>query len=298
MKSTSVKAIVALCLAGILGGISPVMMKVALKEFTPVQIVFTRVFFTTIILFPIVFLTKRFTFKRKDIPHIIFASLLFSVNILFFIVGLQFTTSIVSQLMYLLVPTFVIALSHFFLKSPVKVKHIISIIIGAVGGIILLTGNNISHLSMSLGTTKGNVIILCGVIAWSIYLIVTKKFGGKYSTLSIVVVNNITVMIIAGIMLLIQRSPIFSSYSNASLPALLSLFCLVIFNSVVFFFLLQWSIKLVSPFAVSLSSYLGPLVAGLVAIPLFGETITVQLLMSAVFIGLSSYLTFRKGSKT
>jgi len=294
MKPTPVKAIVALCLTGILGGFAPVFMKVAFKEFTPVQIVFTRFFFAFLILFPLAFFTQKFTFDKQDIPVVLFASLLFSCNIFFFVLGLQYTTSIASQLMYLLTPTFVIVLTYFIFKKSITSKHVVSIIAGLLGGIILISGNNLSHLSSSLGTPKGNGIILGAVCSWSLYIIISKKLSSKYHPLSLIVANSGVITVISIFVLFFQQVQIFSSYFHASSPAILSLLFLVIFNSVLFFFLYQWSIKLASPFAVSLSTYLSPLAAALLAIPLFGEKITIQLMISALLIGISSYLTFKK----
>jgi len=297
MKSPPVKAIVALCITGVLGGFAPIFMKIAFKEFTPVQIVFTRFFFSFIILFSIALFTKKLTFDKNDIPHIILASLLFSCNIFFFVFGLQYTTSIASQLMYLLTPTFVIILSHFFLNSSVTSKYVLSIITGLLGGIILIIGSNVSRLTNSLGTTLGNGIILGAVFSWSLYIIISKKLSKKYHPLSLIVANSAVVGSIAMILLFTQRIHIFSLYFKASPQVIISLLFLIIFNSVLFFFLYQWSIKLASPFAVSISTYLSPLAAGLLAVPLFGEQITLQLIISALLIGVSSYLTFKKERK-
>lgn len=294
MKPTPIKAIIALCVTGILGGFAPIFMKVAFKEFSPVQVVFTRFFFTSLILFPIALFTKKLTFEKKDIPVVLLASLLFSGNIFLFVFGLQYTTSIASQLVYLLTPTFVIILTYLFFKSSISSKYFFSIFFGLFGGIILVSGNNLSQITNSLGTPLGNGMILGGVCSWSCYIIVSKRLSNKYNPLSLIVANSSVITIISALILYTQRIHIFSSYFSASSPALLSLLFLVIFNSILFFFLYQWAIKLASPFAVSLSTYLSPLAAGLLAIPLFGEKITIQLVMSAILIGISSYLTFKR----
>jgi len=185
-------------------------------------------------------------------------------------------------------------LTYFIFKKSITSKHVVSIIAGLLGGIILISGNNLSHLSSSLGTPKGNGIILGAVCSWSLYIIISKKLSSKYHPLSLIVANSGVITVISIFVLFFQQVQIFSSYFHASSPAILSLLFLVIFNSVLFFFLYQWSIKLASPFAVSLSTYLSPLAAALLAIPLFGEKITIQLMISALLIGISSYLTFKK----
>jgi len=293
MNPSRLKIILVLGTAGVLGGIAPIFMKIALKEFTPVEITFTRFFFALLILFPIALFHNKLRINGKDIVRILSASLLFSGNVFLFVFGLQYTTSVVSQLMYLLSPTLVIILSSIFLKTQIKRRYVISIIAGLLGGVILLTRSG-SDLAGSLGTPLGNGIILIGVCSWSTYVIVSKGLSGRYSPLTLLVANNVVASVIGIFILSVQHTNIMSHWTHASAGSLFSLSMLVMLNSILFFFLYQWGIKLASPFVVSMSAYLSPLAAALLAVPLFGEQITLHLVVSAILIGVSSYLTFRK----
>lgn len=285
-------AFVLIC-TGVIGGFSPIFMKIALKEFSPIQIVFTRFFFASLILLPLAVATKNISFKKQDIGHIVFASLLFAINVIFYVIGLQNTTSIASQLMYLLTPAFIIMITFVLGQSPTK-KQILSIIMGFLGGLVLVGKNNSDGLIHSLGTTQGNIIVLIAVFSWALYAIVSKKLSSRYSPLSLLLVNSLMTGVIATVMLVFLRTNIINLYSHASPGSILSLFILIILNSVSFFFLFQWALKSASPFTVSLTTYLGPLAAATLAIPLFGEQITPQLIFSAILIGASSYLTLKK----
>jgi drug/metabolite transporter (DMT)-like permease len=196
--------------------------------------------------------------------------------------------------MYLLTPTIVIILSALIFQSRIRSKHIISIVAGIIGGIILVSRNNGTDVIKSLGTAHGNLIILGAVFSWSLYVIVSKKLSVKYHPLGVIVVNNAVITVISLAVLLLLRIDILGAYSGVSAAGLGSLMSLAFLNSILFFFLLQWSIRLASPFAVSVSTYLSPLAAAITAVPLFGEQITLQLVLSAGLIILSSYLTFRK----
>ncbi len=297
MKKNSATALLALCLVGILGGIAPVFMKIAFKEFTPVEIICFRFLLTAVILILYLFFTRKLTFTRSDMPRIIMGSLLFTGNIFLFAVGLQFTTSVASQIMYLLMPALVLVLSFLFLKQHLRLQSIASIVLGFSGGLFLILGGKTAHLSSSLGRPLGNIIILGAVFCWGSYLVFSKKLSVKYPPVTILAFNSLIAGSIALGVLVVQKQNLLFSLLHASSPALLSLMFLLLFNSFIFFFLYQWCIKHVSPFMVSLSSYLSPLAAGFVAIPLFGETITLQLLMSAVLIGISAYITFRNKNK-
>lgn len=289
------RALIAIIIAGILGGMSPIFMKVALTEFTPFQIAFTRFFFAFLILLPVAFFKKQLHFHKKDFFLLLFSSLFFAGNIILFVIGLPHTTSIASQLFYLLTPTFVIILSYFLLRHKIETKHIFSIITGFIGGLILvIRGGNVAILTASLGTTQGNILILSAVMCWSIHVVLSKKLSEKYTPLNLLVISSIVTSFISGIFLLFKQTNLIYLYIHASWPSIVSLLLLITLNSILFFFLYQWAIKLVKPFSVSLSSYLSLLATAVIAIPLFAEKITAQLVVSGLLIGISSYLTFKK----
>lgn len=292
--NTRTRALVAIVIAGVLGGISPIFMKVALTEFTPFQIVFVRFFLAFLILLPIGVITKKLRFEKEDIPYLLLISLFFAGNVLFFVVGLQYTTSIASQLFYLLTPTLVIALSALFLQHKIEKKHLFSIGAGFAGGLLLITRSGNTALVQSLGNMKGNVLILTAVCCWALYVTLSKKMSHKYSPLNLIILVNFVTALFAFLFLLFQGHDIFIAFSRAHPLTIINLLLLTVLNSILFFFLYQWAIKLVKPFSVSLSSYLGVLATALLAIPLFGEKITVQLVVSGLLIGISSYLTFKK----
>lgn len=288
------RALIAIIVCGVLGGIGPIYSKVALTEFTPFQIVFVRFFLAFLILLPIGIITKKLSFDKEDLPYLTFISLLFAGNVLLFMVGLQYTTSIASQLLYLLTPTFVIVLSSFILKHKIEGKHVLSIVAGFAGGLLLVFRSGNAALSQSLGEMKGNMLILFAVICWSLYVTLSKKLSHKYSPLSLIILVNFVTGILAFILLSFLKQDIIFAFSHAHFIPIVNLLLLVVFNSILFFFLYQWAIKLVKPFSVSLSSYIGTLVTAILAIPLFGEKITFQLVVSGLLIGVSSYLTFKK----
>lgn len=292
--NTRTRALVAIIIAGVLGGVSPIFMKVVLTEFTPFQIVFVRFFLAFLILLPIGVITKKLRFDKEDLPYLLLISLFFAGNVLFFVVGLQYTTSIASQLFYLLTPTLVIALSALFLQHKIEKKHLLSIGAGFAGGLLLITRSGNSTFVQSLGSMKGNVLILTAVCCWALYVTSSKKMSHKYSPLSLIIFVNFVTVLLAFIFLYFQGQDITTAFAHAQVLTITNLFLLTVLNSILFFFLYQWAIKLVKPFSVSLSSYIGVLATALLAIPLFGEKITPQLVASGLLIGLSSYLTFKK----
>lgn len=284
-------AIPALILAAVFGGLGPIFGKFALKEFSPMTILTIRNLGAFLIFLPILILKKELKVDKKDLIKVLFAGLLFSGNIIFFLFGLQLTTSIMSQLLYLLVPMITIVLSTFFLKQKFQLIEIAGVIIGFLG-VFLMLGKSLLNpaLIKSLGSFQGNFMILMAVLFWSCYLIYTKKIVVKYSPLALTGYSALISLIICLFFLIkdIVGSTIF--VGQPSFIGIVSIICLILLNSVAMMFFFQWGNKYTSPFVVAITTYLSPIITVLAAIPLLGERITGVLIISFTLICLGLYL--------
>ncbi|MFZ2206838.1 MAG: DMT family transporter [Microgenomates group bacterium] len=291
--STRVKAILALIVVGILGGIAPLFMKIALKEFNSYQILFLRFGLATILVFPLLVKHLKAITIRK-LSYAFPAGLLFSGNVFFMVVGIQYTTSIVSQLFYLLTPVFVSLVGYLFFKEKISFRRVISMIVCFAGSSLLILRSVQGHdLVRSIGTLQGNILIMCAVTSWSLYVVFTKRISKQLDPSFFLVSNFITAFFVSGISFIFTQTSFMATISHfysSSPPIMLSLLALAVINSVLFFFLYQWSLKYVSAFIVASTTYISPLSAALFAIPFFGEQLSTTLLLSAVSIFIGSYL--------
>lgn len=288
------KAICALVLTGILGGFAPLFMKIALKEFNPYQVLFLRFSIAALLTTPLIIMHfKKITIKK--VKFIIPAGLLFSANVLFMIVGIQYTTSIVSQLFYLLTPVFVSFIYLVVFKEHISLRRFLSMLVCLSGSIMLIfrstQGSSLIH---SIGTFEGNVLVLCGVIAWSIYIVFTKRIGSEFDSHLFVVTNFVITVFVSifGLYFFSSIAPLNTIYQflHSDFRVVESILSLAVLNSVLYFFLYQWSLKRISAFIAASSSYLGPLSAAAFAIPFFGEKLSSPLIIAAFSIFIGSYL--------
>lgn len=290
--STRIRAAVALMITGVLGGIAPLLMKYAFSEFAPMQIVYLRFLLAVILTLPL--LAVHATKIKPNLSILIPAGLLFSGNVFFVIVGLMTTTSIISQLFYLLSPVIVSGVGYFIFHERVSTRRIMSMAICFISAsFILMRSVNAHELVQSIGTFQGNVFVLLAVISWSLYLIVTKRTGAQLEPTLFLVVNFLVTFFMSALFLFFQGiSPTrtLDQFINSNVPVQLSILALGSINSVFFFFLYQWSIKKVSAFMVSAAAYLSPLSAAAFGIPFFGERLSITLIISAVGIFIGSYL--------
>ncbi|MCX6732362.1 MAG: EamA family transporter [Candidatus Roizmanbacteria bacterium] len=291
--STRMKAILALIVTGTIGGIAPLFMKIALREFSSYQVLFIRFGLAFLFVSPLLVKNiKKLTIK--NLAYIIPAGLLFSGNVFFFVVGVQYTTSIVSQLFYLLTPVIVTVVGFLLYREKISVQRMVSMLVCFGGSSLLISrsmqGGSLIH---SIGTFQGNILIICAVFSWALYAIYTKRLSKKFEPSLFLVTNFMTALLISCVSFFITKTSITSTvmqFIHSSFPVMGSLLALAIINSVIFFFLYQWSLKHVSAFIASLTTYLSPLSAALFAIPFFGEQLSVILIISAVSIFAGSYL--------
>lgn len=290
--STRIKAVLVLIGAGILGGIAPLFMKIGLKEFNSYQVLFIRFGVAVILVVPLlIYHLKKISVKQLRL--VIPAGLLFSGNVFFFVVGIQYTTSIVSQLFYLLTPVIVSLVSYFLFHEKISGRRIISMIICFAGSLLLILRSvQGASLIRSIGTYQGNILILGAVFSWSMYVVYTKKVSKSIEPSLFLVSNFITALFVSCIVFMFTKTSIVSTiiqFSHSSVPVMLSLIALGSINSVLFFFLYQWGIKHVSAFIAASVTYISPLSAALFAIPFFGEQLSMVLVLSAFSIFIGSY---------
>lgn len=284
-------AIPVLILAAIFGGLAPIFAKLALREFSPLSIVSIRFIIAFLILLLATKPEKLWPLK-KDLARVFVLGLLFSGNIFAFIIGLQYTTAIMSQLMYLLVPLFALILSWIFLKEKFKVIQGAGILLGMIGAGLIISRSfkGGEEIISSLGTLKGNLIIISAAVSWSGYLILVKSLGEKYSSLALTCFSFLVTALISLPFFILEISKNSWIKGEPTIMGVLGIAVLIIVNSVLMHFFYQWGTKHSTPFTAASVVYLGPLTAALVAIPLFGEKITLTLLISTAFIFLGFYL--------
>jgi drug/metabolite transporter (DMT)-like permease len=285
-------ALSAIILAGVIGGTAPFLQKIILKELNPIAIAFTRFFFSILILLPIV-LYKKVTLPKTNIKEklqFLLPSLFFASNIILYIIGLQFTTSTVSQVVYLLTSAIVLILSYLFFKTKITTNKILSVICGLTGGILLVVRSLDVRLIQSLGTIKGNILLLFSVLSWSLYLVTSKKQSQKFSPFTLLFFNTLTTVIITSILLVLTKINPFLLYPALSLQVIIYLIMLILFQSILFFFLVQWAMQHTSSFIASLTTYISPFITAFLGVMFLGEKITLPLIVSAILIFFSSYM--------
>lgn len=271
-------------ITAVIGGLGAPLIKFTLNFFSPVTLMFLRAALAAALILPFVY--KSISWKEGKI-YLITANILFAINWLVFAFGIERTTVIMGQMIYLLTPLIVATLGYFFLKEKLTLLQISGLIIALAGLLFLAYSSAQSQDMISFGTPLGNFLVFLGLISWSFYILISRKISSIYEPKVITFFNFLAASIIALFLIPIERVSSSQIVPNLTPSAYLGLSGVVLISSVSFFFLYQWLVKNTSAFISSLVLYPVTIVAATVGIIFFGERPTLSFFLGSilVFIG-------------
>lgn len=264
-------------------GALTVLVKIGLTEFPPFILSAIRFIVAGLGLYILFAKRNRLSVKDSELIQVFKRSIFFAGNIAFFSVGLQYTTAIMSQIMYLALPIIVAVVAHFFLNEKITKTKIIGFIIAFSGICFLIIQSFQKSQSIIFGTPIGNFLIFCACLMWGLYVITSRKVAHKHSIIKTTFANT---LFTAFIMCLLSPLQIISGafhISHVTLWGVWSLIALGI-GTVIQYIAIQYGIKHTNATTVSFFQYLAPLFAAVVAIPVLHEKVTLQLLIGGLLI--------------
>lgn len=275
--------LIALLVAGFIGGQTPFFLKTALREFPPLLVTFLRFGIASLVMLPF-FLKSNEKLEKKVIKEMVKVSLFFAGNVAIFGVAIQYTSAIVSQVLYSISPLFVGILSYYILKEKFTKEKIIGAFVAFLGVSILVGQSFFNSDALSFGTPFGNLLTLCAVFSWSLFFVFSKKLVNKYSPIATSFVNYVVTALLLVIFVIIEQKIRPFNHGLVTHNGIESILTMGIVSSAVMFFLIQFAIKRTSAFLASLYQFLGPPSAVVTAVPFLGEKLTWNLALSGILI--------------
>lgn len=152
----------------------------------PLALVFLRIS-VVLVLFWLIHLIIK---DKEQIEHQDFFKLIIcgitgiAVNQIFFLKGLNLTSTINASIIVICTPVVVLIFSWFLLKESIGFKKILGIILGLTGSVILIAGS--SNSSSSTASLSGDLLICFNVVSYSFYLVYAKSLMIKYQPLTVI----------------------------------------------------------------------------------------------------------------
>lgn len=284
------KAIFSLVLLSVLFGSTASLIKIGLVSIPPLSFAFIRFLIAGLIILP--FILKKETIKSmRDLLPL---SLLGTLNIIFFVLGLKNTTATIAQLLYAAVPLLSGLILYFLYKDQLSPRKILGISLGFLGVLLVILLPLIEKGTKFSGDLGGNLLVVCAVISWSFYIVLSKKKLKSFSPFTIT-----STFIWATCLALLPLSVLESIaspnwWNHLTVSSVFSLFYVGIVSTVISYLLNQYAIKHGGTIFASMQFYLIPIFAFISAFFLLGELLTVGLAIGAILVLSGIYLVTKK----
>lgn len=249
--------------------------KVALREFPALLATAIRMCMAGLTMLPIYAVYRRrglAGFARADVPILLFLGVIgIGLNQMFFVVGIGRTSVAHAAIMIGLTPMLVLLLAWWAGQERLRVPKLAGLAV-AISGVILIQVSSRADRSSSL---TGDLLVFVASILFAIFSVTSKRMTGRLNGITL----NTFAYVGSGfavLPILLAQGPAFQ-FAKVSWLSWLSVFYMAAFSSVLCYVIFYYVLTYIPASRVTAFSYLQPLLATLMAIPLLGEHPTVSL---------------------
>jgi drug/metabolite transporter (DMT)-like permease len=248
--------------------------KIALRTFPPLLLASLRTTLAALFILP-VYLWKR---RRQDVPElwgggegrsvVLIALFGVALNQVLFVLGLSRTSVAHAALVIAVSPVLVLLLSGWLGHERLSRWKLVGMAI-AVAGVAVL---NLAPTKAQGVTLWGDALTFLAALTFALFTVTSKQLAARHGALTLT-----TFAYIGGALMLAPVTLWLSAgfaFSAATTGSWLSLVYMAAFPSVACYLIFSYALAHIPASRVSAFSYLQPLIAGAVAVPVLGEPIT------------------------
>jgi drug/metabolite transporter (DMT)-like permease len=258
--------------------------KYALVSFAPFAVAALRVWIATLVIVPLAALTVPKGLNWRRFVRALPMSLCYGINSALFLLGIDHTTAIAAQLLYMLVPVLVLIASRFLFSEGLTPAKLFGTALGIAGAVVVLIGSLEGTLGDSLGTPLGNGVILVSVLLWSAFTLLARRQSQSQHPIELSCYAQITSSLVLPLFLVPDIAQHHRLSGSITWLAVLSVLALALLISVCRDILFQWGLQGTSAFTTSVMGFFAPFLTVAYAIPLLGERLSLNLLISGALI--------------
>jgi drug/metabolite transporter (DMT)-like permease len=191
------------------------------------------------------------------------------LNQLLFLEGVKRTTAINTNILVTTVPAFTLAIALILRRERASWPKLGGIGLAATGAIYLIGPDRI-HLDPTMAL--GNALIACNTCSYAAYLVLSKRLLERYHPITVVMH-----VFLFGAVLVLPMGLVTLRHVDLSLVparALFGLGYIVLFSSVLAYYLSIWALRHMASSLVAMYVYLQPLITAAAAPLVLGERIT------------------------
>ncbi len=266
--------VLALIITNIIWGAASPIFKLALTNIPPFTLAFIRFFFGGLIFLPFA-LTRWQKMRLFDWWEMMLVGFFgVSVNITFFFLGLPKTTSINAPIIASAGPVFLFILSVIFLKERPRFKVLIGMLVALAGVMVIIFSPVIANnQKLHWGEIEGNFFFVLATLGAVLQTLVCKKVMKRFNPYQVSAVSflfgsaTFTPMMI--------RELDYWRFDWLNFNGWLGIIFGVFFSTALAYFLFYYGVSKIQAQEVGLYTYIDPVVAVIIALPLLHEIPTV-----------------------
>lgn len=287
MKFRLQEPVLALIVANFIWGAASPIFKWSLTNIEPFTLAFLRFLIATIIILP--FVLKNLGFEKKDAGKMLLMAFFgTTINISFFFLALQKTSSINAPIIASAGPIFLFLGSTMFLKEKLKAKTIAGGIIGFLGVLVIVL---LPIIEKGLDKSfLGNVYLIVATIAAVIHTILIKELAKKYKALTLVF-WTFFIATVTFFPLFFWEVQNHGLLTNLDYKGIIGILFGGVLSSAVAYYLFYYAIEKMNVADVGVFAYMDPVVAILIAAPLLGELPDALFVMGTFLIFFGIYVS-------
>ncbi len=265
--------------------------KVALREFPPVLLAALRNVLAGILIIPLYLCRQggdRSVWSWRELRLLVPLGLCgVALNQLFFILGLSRTSVAHTGIINALAPMLVLMLAAALGQERISPRKIAGMGI-ALGGIVVL---QLGRVQGSNVTLLGDFFVLLGALSFAAFTVIGKSVTLRHRGLTVNMIAYVSGAICM-FPLILWQGPHFH-FDRVSALGWCSIFYMAAFSSIAAYLIYYYALTYIAASRVSGFSYLQPLVATLMAVPLLREPVSSGLLLGGSLALAGVYVTER-----
>jgi drug/metabolite transporter (DMT)-like permease len=181
MKQRTI-ALIAVSIATLIYGVTFTIAKEVMPIYIqPYAFILLRVSSGTLVFWTAGLFVTRQKIEKEDYKKIMIASFFgIALNMLSFFKGLSLTSPISASVMMVTSPIMVLIFSSILIRRPIGKQHILGVLIGLIGALLLITLGS-SSKGASENSTFGNFLVFLNAASYGLYLVLAKDLIKKYN---------------------------------------------------------------------------------------------------------------------
>lgn len=270
--------------AVVLWGVSFVATKAALREVSPVTLVFTRFALGVAVLLLILRLRRESLIPPRGswLMLTVMGFVGIFLHQMLQVHGLTLTTAVRTGWLIGVIPIWSAVLAAVFLGERFGPRKVFGLFLGTVGALLVITRGELSTRVLALPATRGDLLVLASTVTWAIYTILgrdtLKRVGSARAT---------TAAMFAGWAMMI---PFFVStagwqeYRHLSSTSVIAIVFLSVGCSGLGYLFWYAALERIEASQVAAFLYLEPLVTLMAAVALLGESVAASTILGGVLV--------------